>query len=160
MALQSRVAVTLALTLLVSLAATRTADGEVPTVADFAACNDEAPAAIKAGTASPIVGDHVRANSARAGSITMNSIDFTGRVIESSDPQIHGMKAAETEGLLTGIIETTNGRSYRADPFRAVPFSDRLGGGAARDVGVVEPRDWFSSVSPYTRPPGEVGRGR
>jgi len=69
MALQSRVAVTLALTLLVSLAATRTADGEVPTVADFAACNDEAPAAIKAGTASPIVGDHVRANSARAGSI-------------------------------------------------------------------------------------------
>ena len=67
MALQSRVAVTLALTLLVSLAATRTADGEVPTVADFAACNDEAPAAIKAGTASPIVGDHVRANSARAG---------------------------------------------------------------------------------------------
>src|SRR5437879_12769390 len=94
MALQSRVAVTLALTLLVSLAATRTADGEVPTVADFAACNDEAPAAIKAGTASPIVGDHVRANSARAGSITMNSIDFTGRGVASSDRQIHGMKAA------------------------------------------------------------------
>src|SRR5437867_8814653 len=72
MALPSRVVVTLALTLLVSLAARRTADGEVPTVADFAACNDEAPAAIKAGTASPIMGDHVRANSARAGSITLN----------------------------------------------------------------------------------------
>src|SRR5436309_4966515 len=153
MALQSRVAVTLALTLLVSLAATRTADGEVPTVADFAACNDEAHAAIKAGTASPTLGDHVRAKSARAGSITMNSIDFTGRVIRIS--QLH-----ETEGLLKGIIETTNGRSDRADPFRADPFSDRLGGGAARDVGVVEPRDWFSSVSPYTRPPGELGRGR
>src|SRR2546430_13532356 len=85
MALQYRLMVTLALTLLVSLAATRTADGEVPTVADFAACNDEAPEAIKAGTASPIMGDHARADSARAGSITMNSIDFTGRVIESSD---------------------------------------------------------------------------
>src|SRR2546427_6673119 len=95
MALQYRLMVTLALTLLVSLAATRTADGEGPTVADFAACNDEAPEAIKAGTASPIMGDHARADSARAGSITMNSIDFTGRVIESSDPQIHGMRQQE-----------------------------------------------------------------
>ncbi len=107
MALQYRLMVTLALTLLVSLAATRTADGEVPTVADFAACNDEAPEAIKAGTASPIMGDHARADSARAGSITMNSIDFTGRVIESSDPQIHGMKAA-------GAKDATYQAAYRS----------------------------------------------
>src|SRR2546425_9093728 len=83
------------------------AAGEFPPVADFASCNDDAPASIKAGTASPIVGDHVRANSARAGSITMNSIDFTGRVIESSDPQIHGMKAA-------GAKDATYQAAYRS----------------------------------------------
>ena len=81
--------IALALIFLVSLAATRTADGEVPSAADFAACNAEA---VKAGTASPTRGDYVRADSARAGAVTMDPIDFTGRVIESSDPQIHGMK--------------------------------------------------------------------
>src|SRR2546426_6221136 len=45
-------------------------------------------------------------SSARAGSITMNSIDFTGRVIESSDPQIHGMKAA-------GAKDATYQAAYR-----------------------------------------------
>jgi hypothetical protein len=88
-----KVVIALALIFLVSLAAPWTADGEVPIAADFAACNDEAPQAVKAGTASPIMGDYVRADSARAGAMTMNSIDFTGRVIESADPQIHGMKA-------------------------------------------------------------------
>src|SRR2546427_8857059 len=85
MALQYRLMVTLALTLLVSLAATRTADGEVPTVADFAACNDEAPEAIKAGTASPIMGDHARADSARAGSITMRSEEHTSELQSQSN---------------------------------------------------------------------------
>src|SRR3989442_1950123 len=107
MALQYRLMVTLTWPLLVSLAATRTADGEVPTAADFAAGNDEAPKAIKAEPASPIMGDHARADSARAGSITMNSIDFTGRVIESSDPQIHGMKAA-------GAKDATYQAAYRS----------------------------------------------
>jgi hypothetical protein len=51
----------LALILLVSLAATRTANGQ--------------------------------ADSARAGAMTTNSIDVTATVIESSDPQIHGMNA-------------------------------------------------------------------
>ena len=92
MAIQYRVVIALALMLLVSLVAARRADSEVPTAADFAACNDEASAAVKAGTASPIMGDHVRADTARAGAMTTNSI---GKVLESSDPQIHGM---ETEG--------------------------------------------------------------
>ena len=87
------VVIALALSFLVSLAATRTADGEVPTAADFAACNEDASGAVKAGTASPTMGDHVRADSARASAMTVSSIDFTLRVIESSDPQIHGMKA-------------------------------------------------------------------
>ncbi len=92
MAMQYKVVIALALILL-PLAATRTADGEVPTAADSAACNEEAPEAAKAGTASPTRGDHARAGSARAGAMTTNSIDFTGKVIESSDPQIHGMDA-------------------------------------------------------------------
>ncbi len=88
-----KVATVLALILLLSLAAPRTVDGEVPTTADFAACNEEAPRAVKAGTASPIKGDHVRADRARGGALTTHFADFTGRVIESSDPQIHGMEA-------------------------------------------------------------------
>ena len=101
------VVIAFALTHLVWLAATRTAHGEVPTTADFAACNEEAPEAAKAGTASPIMGDHVRAGRARAGVRTINSSDVTGRVIESSDPQIHGMKAA-------GAKDATYQAAYRS----------------------------------------------
>jgi len=43
--------------------------------------------------------------------------------------------------LSFAIIETTEDRSHCA-----VLFSDQLRGSGARDVGVVEPRDWFSSV--------------
>jgi hypothetical protein len=92
-----KVVTALALSLLVSLAAARTAGGEVPTPADFAACNEEAPEAVRAGTASPIVGDHVRAGRARATAMTPSSFAFVGRAIASSDPQIHGMKAAGAE---------------------------------------------------------------
>ena len=103
----SKVVSALGLILLVSLAATRTADGQIPTAVDFAACNDEAPQAAKAGAASPIVGDHLRAGSARAGTLTPNSIDFTGKVIESSDPQIHGMNAE-------GAKDATYQAAYRS----------------------------------------------
>ena len=83
----------LALILLVSLVVTPTADGQVPTAADSVACNQEAPKAVKTGSASPTTGDRVRADSARAGAMTTSSIDVTRTVIESSDPQIHGMNA-------------------------------------------------------------------
>ena len=83
----------LILILFVSLATTRTADGEVPTAADFAACNGQAPHAVKAGTASPTMADHARADRARGGGMTTRSPDVTATVIESSDPQIHGMQA-------------------------------------------------------------------
>ena len=107
MAMQYKVAIALALMLLVSLAATRTADGEVPTAVDFAACNDQAPQAVKAGMVSPIMGDRVRADSARAGAMTRNSLDVTGKVVASSDPQIHGM-AAE------GAKDATYQAAYRS----------------------------------------------
>ena len=93
MVMPGNVVSALALILLVSLAVTRTADGQVPTAADSVACNEEAPKAVKTGSASPITGDHVRADSARAGAMTTSSIDVTRTVIESSDPQIHGMNA-------------------------------------------------------------------
>ena len=59
------------LMLIVSVVATRAADAEVPTTADFAACNEQAPEAVKAGTATPIMGDHVQADNARAGARVM-----------------------------------------------------------------------------------------
>src|SRR5207237_3902930 len=83
----------LALILLISFAVTRTVDGQVPTAADFAACNEEGPRTVKMGSASPTTRDHVRADSARGGAITTGYTDVTGQVIASSDPQIHGMKA-------------------------------------------------------------------
>jgi hypothetical protein len=107
MAIPYKVGIALALMLLVSLAATRTAGGEVPTVADFAGCNDEAPQAVKAGTASPTMGDRVRADSARAGAAARNSLDVMGKVVASSDPQIHGM-AAE------GAKDATYQAAYRS----------------------------------------------
>jgi hypothetical protein len=80
------------LVLLLSLAAVGRVDGEVPTAADVAACNQLAPLAVKTGSASPIMGDHARAESARGQATTTNSTDFTRKAIESSDPQIHGME--------------------------------------------------------------------
>jgi hypothetical protein len=82
----------LALMLLVSIGAASAAHGQVPTVADFAACNDEAPTVARAGAVSPTTADRTRAKDARAGSATTGAGDFKPpSLIESSDPQIHGM---------------------------------------------------------------------
>ena len=94
----------LALILLVSLAVVRTAGGQVPTAADSVACNDEAPSAVRAGAVSPTKDDHARAGTARGGAMTK---DFTGMLIESSDPQIHGMKAE-------GVKVATYQAAYRS----------------------------------------------
>jgi hypothetical protein len=88
MAAPPSLVVALALVAIVSLAAPPAA-GQVPAVADFAACNDEAPNAIKAGTTSPTAGDHARAERARLDARTSP----TRTVVDSPDPQIHGMSA-------------------------------------------------------------------
>jgi hypothetical protein len=93
MARQYNLAVTLGLILFVSLTTTRAADGQVPTAADSVACNQEAPSMTKAGMTTATMGDHARADRARAGAMTTDSLAFTARVIESPDPQIHGMDA-------------------------------------------------------------------
>jgi len=83
------------LTLLASLLVAAAAHGQVPTAADIAACNDEAPRAIKTGSASPNGGDHARADDARGGGRpTTGSTAAPGGGVESSDPQIHGMQRA------------------------------------------------------------------
>lgn len=87
------------LTLLLALGPTQMAGGEIPTAADVAACNEHAPQAIKTEGASPTVGDHARAESARGEATTANS---TARVIESSDPQIHGMEGEGAKNAVSG----------------------------------------------------------
>ena len=106
MAMQHKIVTALALFVL-SLAATRTVDAEVATAADFAACNEEAPQAVKAGTASPIRGDQSRADRARASAMTTDSTAIRAKVIESSDPQIHGMAA-------DGAKDATYQAAYRS----------------------------------------------
>jgi len=85
----------IAVTLFASLALTGAAHGQVPTPADNAACNEEAPRVIKTGSVSPTTGDQARADSARV-SVPARSATETPAtsVVESSDPQIHGMQRA------------------------------------------------------------------
>ena len=95
----------LALSLLVSLAVSGSADGQVPGTADFAACNEAAPAVIKAGAASPTLGDQTRADQARSAAAAPSSL--RGKPVESSDPQIHGMSAE-------GALDPTYQAAYRS----------------------------------------------
>jgi hypothetical protein len=81
---------TFALILGLVVTTARMVAGEVPTATDMAGCNGHASAAMNTGAASPTIGDHDRAQSARGQSTTANA---TEKGIESSDPQIHGMEA-------------------------------------------------------------------
>jgi hypothetical protein len=82
-------AVTQVLILLLTLSVVEPAGGQVPTAVDIAACNDEAPQAVKAGAVSPTTGDHARAGHARGRALTTASTNDAG--VESADPQIRGM---------------------------------------------------------------------
>ena len=86
-----RLVLLLGLLLVVSLIATRAAHGGVPTAADFADCNAEAPQVVKAGAASPTTGDRARADGARG--TTTSPTGPVSPVVHSPDPQIHGMQA-------------------------------------------------------------------
>ncbi len=74
-------------------AAAVTVYAETPTEANFVACNADAPAAMKAGIATPTTKDHMRVEAARKGSA-------------ASDPQLVGM-AAE------GITDAAYQAAYR-----------------------------------------------
>jgi hypothetical protein len=74
----------------VSLAAARIAHGDVPTLADIAACNSDAGSATS-GSAIPTGADHARADRARTVA-TAGPKDAVAGVVASADPQIHGME--------------------------------------------------------------------
>jgi hypothetical protein len=88
---------------------------ETPTEADFAACNTDAQAAMKAGTATPTTKDYVRVESARTDSAAM----WTMRVgpissMESSDPQLVGMA---TDGITDAGYQATYRTCMRRSGF-------------------------------------------
>ncbi len=81
------------LLLLLTLFGTRPAAAQVPTTSDVAACNAEAPQAVRTGTAAPIGGDHARADHARGGVEPAGIARLSAGGVDSPDPQIHGMAA-------------------------------------------------------------------
>jgi len=82
-------------------AAAVTVYAETPTEANFAACNADAPAAMKAGTATPTTKDHMRVEAARKGSA-------------SSDPQLAGMAA---EGITDAVYQAAYRTCMRRSGF-------------------------------------------
>lgn len=82
-----------------SLAAVATTvSAEIPTAADYAACNAEALSAVRAGTAIPTTKDYVHAEAARKGSTAIaRSIDSARKTAPYSlDPQVVGMEIGGT----------------------------------------------------------------
>jgi hypothetical protein len=101
--------------LIVTLVVTNLAAGavpvyaETPTAANFAACNADAPSAMRGGTAPPTAKDYMRVEAARKGGAAIpHSTDSTGRIITGfSDPQLVGM-APE------GIADAAYQAAYRS----------------------------------------------
>ncbi len=99
---------------------------ETPTKADFAACNADAQAAMKAGTATPTTKDYVRVESARTdrdyvrveSSQTDSAATWTtwaGPIsMESSDPQLSGMA---TDGITDAGYHATYRTCMRRNGF-------------------------------------------
>ena len=83
----------LLLLLLLTLIGTRPAAAQVPTAGDIAACNAEAPQAVRTGMAAPIGDDHARADHARGGAAPASIARVAAGGVDSPDPQIHGMEA-------------------------------------------------------------------
>ena len=77
---------------------------ETPTEADFAACNTDAQAALKAGTATPTTMDYVRVESTRTDSAATWTTWVGPISMASSDPQIIGMA---TDGITDAAYQAT-----------------------------------------------------
>jgi len=88
-------AVAVAALALLSLIVVRPTGADVPGAGDFAACNATAHHEIKGVSVSPNTGDHQRAEIARTAAPSARTAEPVGRLVESGDPQIHGM---ESEG--------------------------------------------------------------
>ena len=77
---------------------------ETPTEADFAACNTDAQAALKAGTATPTTKDYVRVESIRTDSAATWTTWVAPISMASSDPQLIGMA---TDGITDAAYQAT-----------------------------------------------------
>ena len=87
---------------------------ETPTEADSAACNRDAQAAMKAGTATPTTTDYLRVESARTDSAATWTT-WVGRIgMESSDPQLIGMA---TVGITDAAYQATYRTCMRRNGF-------------------------------------------
>jgi hypothetical protein len=87
---------------------------ETPTETNFAACNAEAPAAMRAGTATPTAKDHMRVEAARkGGAATPHSTESTGKT-GFADPQLVGMAA---EGMTDAAYQAAYRTCMRRSGF-------------------------------------------
>ena len=87
---------------------------ETPTEADFAACNTDAQAAMKAGTATPTTKDYVRVESALTDSAATWTTWVRPISMESSDPQLIGMA---TDGITDAAYQATYRTCMRRNGF-------------------------------------------
>jgi len=87
---------------------------ETPTEADFAACNTDARAAMKAGTDTPTTKDYVRVESARTDSVATWATWVWPISMESSDAQLIGMA---TDGITDAAYQATYRTCMRRNGF-------------------------------------------
>jgi len=87
---------------------------QTPTDADFAACNTDAQAAMKAGTANPTTKDYVRVESVRTDSAATWTTWIGPISMESSDPQLTGMA---TDGITDAAYQATYRTCMRRNGF-------------------------------------------
>ena len=87
---------------------------ETPTEVDFAACNTDAQAAMKAGPATPTTKDYVRVESVRTDSAAMWTTWIGPISMESSDPQLIGMA---TDGITDAAYQATYRTCMRRNGF-------------------------------------------
>ena len=87
---------------------------ETPTEAHFLACNTDAQAAMKAGTATPTTKDYVRVESARRDSAATWTTWVGPFSMESSDPQLIGMA---TDGITDAGYQATYRTCMRRNGF-------------------------------------------
>jgi len=87
---------------------------ETPTEADFAACNTDARAAMKAGTDTPTIKDYVRVESARTDSVATWATWVWPISMEFSDAQLIGMA---TDGITDAAYQATYRTCMRRNGF-------------------------------------------
>jgi hypothetical protein len=101
--------------LVASLVAAVSVYAQTPTAADFAACNTDAQAAMKAGSpVTPTIKDYVRVESAWTDSAA-TWITWLGPIrMESSDPQLIGLA---TDGITDAAYQATYRTCMRRNGF-------------------------------------------